>query len=382
MDINFFAYSGLANAFTSFTLGFYILIRNFHSKIARAFFYFVSAIGFFCTFYFIWLLSKDAKSANFYIRYVMIGVFYIPTTLTHFSMLLTEKENRALDIVNILISVVFTSLAFSHYFISGVEQRLFFPFWPVPGLLFHVTVVHFFLNVFYSNFLLIRALKKAQGVKAKQIKCLLIGTFIGFFGGCTNYFLWYNIPIPPVLNFSVSIYMIILAYAIFRHRMLDPEEVLAIHAEKLALLGVISSSINHEIKNPLFLLQEYAGKLLPNMERKQISDGDIEVMKKMSAQISRISTMVAHLGEFGCPNRGLSEEVNIREAIENALFFVSQELKYHNIDVKMDFDSGLPKVVGDKNQFEEIFLNLIVNAYHAMPNGGELVIAAKTKYEV
>jgi len=61
--------------------------------------------------------------------------------------------------------------------------------------------------------------------------------------------------------------------------------------------------------------------------------------------------------------------------IEDALFFTSQKLKYQNVDIQMNLPENLPKVKGDKGQLEEIFLNLFMNALHAMPKGGTLTIS-------
>ncbi len=177
----------------------------------------------------------------------------------------------------------------------------------------------------------------------------------------------------------MPLYPFVMAYAITRQGFLEPEEVLALHRDKLALMGLMSSSINHEIKNPLFLLQEYANKLLPHVRERMIQEDDVETMTKMSAQISRMTKLVHRLSEFGRPNPKVDtlEEIDAKQAFDDALFFASQELKYQNIEVKFNLPESLPKIHGNKNQFEEIFLNLILNAFQAMPKGGVLTIAGR-----
>ena len=68
--------------------------------------------------------------------------------------------------------------------------------------------------------------------------------------------------------------------------------------------------------------------------------------------------------------------------IDNALFFASPELKYQNVKVEINIPANLPKLQGDRSQFEVIFLNLIINAYHAMPKGGTLAITAHSAIEI
>ncbi|KAF0133230.1 MAG: two-component system NtrC family nitrogen regulation sensor histidine kinase GlnL [Candidatus Saganbacteria bacterium] len=79
----------------------------------------------------------------------------------------------------------------------------------------------FFYYVAYSLFLLFLSLKLSYGKLKNQIKYVFLGTAIGFFCGATNYFLWFDIPIPPILNIFVSVYTIFVPYAILRHRLLD-----------------------------------------------------------------------------------------------------------------------------------------------------------------
>lgn len=65
-----------------------------------------------------------------------------------------------------------------------------------------------------------------HGIKAGQIKLVFIGTLIGFVGGSTNYFLWYNIPLPPYLNILVSVYILTVAYAIVKYRFMNIEVII------------------------------------------------------------------------------------------------------------------------------------------------------------
>ena len=90
-----------------------------------------------------------------------------------------------------------------------------------------------------------------------------------------------------------------------------------------------------------------------------------------------MTKLTQRLSEFSRPSSREIEEIDLRKVIEGALFFASQELKYQNIELRLNLPNNLPRVKGSRSQFEEIFLNLIVNAYHAMPNGGILTIEGK-----
>jgi signal transduction histidine kinase len=64
-------------------------------------------------------------------------------------------------------------------------------------------------------------MKKSQGARRNQVTYIFVGMVIGFIGGCTNYPLWYGIPIPPYLNILVTGFVVCVAYSIFRHHLMD-----------------------------------------------------------------------------------------------------------------------------------------------------------------
>ncbi len=299
----------------------------------------------------------------------------ITASWLHFVCAYLEIVERKILIIKsvYLFSFIVGCLAYSKLFIPNLKSIVGFKYYANPGPIYYIYTTEFVAVVAYGFSELIRSWRNQTGDSKKQLSSFIVATLIGFFFGCLMFFPVYGIKLPQYNVFLMPLYPFIMAYAIIRHRFLDSDEVLAIHRDKLALIGLMSSSINHEIKNPLFLLQELTRKL---------RDGNNEkTLDKMSSQIERMTKLVTRLSEFGKPssNVGASEEVDLKQTIEDALYFASQELKYHNIDVKLDFNQSLPKLVGNKSQFEEIFLNLIVNAYHAMPNGGMLTITCSAK---
>lgn len=226
MGVSFFAYSGLINALTSFGLAIFVGFRNYRSALARAFILFACSVGYWAIFYYMWLSSSDPDKALFYIRQAMVGAIFIPSSFTYFTTILLEKKLKVLNALNFLASLIFLALSFQPVYINNVEPRLFFLYWPIPGAAFHLMLGHFILNVILAHVLLIGGIRQHSGAKKNQIKYVFLGTLIGFGGGCTNYFLWYSIPIPPYLNIFVSVYVATVAYAIVRHRLMDIEVII------------------------------------------------------------------------------------------------------------------------------------------------------------
>lgn len=220
IEAQYFPYSGLINAATSFLLGIFVLIKNPKSVTNRRFSFFAFSVGFWSINWSLWMLSQNAEQALFFIRVAMVGALFIPVIFVSFVMRLLREENRALNAVNFAIAGIFVCFAFSPLYIQSVAPKLYYRFWPVPGIVFHLMLAYFIANTVYAHLKLWNGIRTSSGTRRIQIKYVFLGTLIGYSGGCTNFLLWYDIPIPPVLNILVSVYILCVAYAIIRHKLM------------------------------------------------------------------------------------------------------------------------------------------------------------------
>ncbi len=375
--------TGLVNFVCCLLFAIFIFSKNPRERthqIFALFSFFVAlwSFGYFCFHSY----NADYESADFWIRFLTLGCCPIPAVFLHFVVTLLQLNDRPLYkwLVGFAYIFFFSLILFSptSLMVASLEPKHWYRLWPNPGFLWHFYTAGFFITVLFSHYLLFRAAFHSTGVRRKQLMLVAVGTLITFSGGSTNFFLWYDITIAPVLNGFGILYIIIVFYAVLNYQFLQVEDVLAIHRDKLMLLGLMSSSLTHEIKNPLFLVKGYTDKITALAQKK--NDTEIaDALRHLSSQVSRMSTLVTRLSDFGKPNPnpGKQEDVDVAQALEDALFFAEQELKHHNIEVVKKIELNLPKLKGDKSQFEEIFLNLIMNAFHSMKNGGKLTIEAK-----
>src|SRR5581483_7492740 len=81
------------------------------------------------------------------------------------------------------------------WIVRGVAARGPFPYWPVPGPLFHIHVAQLVGLAMLGIVILLRELRRAEGLKRNQIRFLIVAEIVGWSGGATNYPLWYAIPI-------------------------------------------------------------------------------------------------------------------------------------------------------------------------------------------
>jgi len=224
VTVVFCAYTGLLNAVTSFALAIFIALKKQKTPIDKRFFFFAFFVGYWGLSYYFWLSAHQYDVALFFIRNAMVGAIFIPSAFMQLVLDLVEskwKFRKTAVVGNYLISSAFLLFCFSPLYVVRLEPRLFFPFWPVPGVLFHLMLLHFSLNIVWAHVLMWKTIKRTSGLRQNQIKYVFIGTLVGFVGGCTNYLLWYGVPFPPFLNFLVTIYIATVAYAIIKFRLMD-----------------------------------------------------------------------------------------------------------------------------------------------------------------
>ncbi|UCH82036.1 MAG: HAMP domain-containing protein [Nitrospiraceae bacterium] len=144
-------------------------------------------------------------------------------------------------------------------------------------------------------------------------------------------------------------------------------------AAKLASLGEIISGIAHEIKNPLAgiscAVQVFQSELEEGDDRKVITS---EILN----HIKRLDNIVKGLLNYARPIPPQMRNQKISEVLDKAVFFVYPEAKKHNVTIETHLEEEIPDILMDSDQMQQVFLNLMINAVQAMPDGGNLKIVA------
>lgn len=148
-----------------------------------------------------------------------------------------------------------------------------------------------------------------------------------------------------------------------------------IQASKMRALGDLVSGVAHELNNPLMASITLLHVIDENMSPDDSNRRRLEVIKQCNQRIAKI---VNQLREFSRQSRFEILSVDVTEAIENVLTITSQQLMNHNIRVVRQLHPDLPRVMGDSNQLEQVFLNLISNARDAMENARDKTLTIET----
>ncbi len=241
IPLDYYIFSGLFNFIASVVLSSLVFLKNPKSRVNQTFSLTSLVVAGWGLFYFLWLSTADSSQAEFYLRTLMICVIFIPPTLTHFLLTFLKREElkKRVYVVNYLISLFLGSMVYTEWFARDIGPYLLFPYWLKPGPLFHLHVLHLLANIVFSQFLMLRAIQHHAGVLRSQILYVFLGMSIGYIAGITNYLTWYRLSVPPFLNPLVSLYVVFIAYAIIRHRLMDISIVINKGAAYGLLLGTV-----------------------------------------------------------------------------------------------------------------------------------------------
>ncbi|MFO7807669.1 MAG: ATP-binding protein [Candidatus Moraniibacteriota bacterium] len=237
--MSFFAISALINALTSIVLGSVIAVKRSDKNTTTGFILFCITVTVWSLGYFFWQISDNAQDALFWSRVLMAGAIFSPVAYLQFALAFLGKKSKKLIVSSYIIFSIFFLLNFTNLFIQGIKSVPGFEFWPEPGVAYHPFLViwlGYFVVIFYY---LIKEYLKEKGLKKIQLKYVILAVIVAVFGGSTNYFLWYDINIPPYGNFLVGLYVVLTFYAIIRYRLLDIKLVLRKSSVVMASLLVV-----------------------------------------------------------------------------------------------------------------------------------------------
>ncbi len=140
-------------------------------------------------------------------------------------------------------------------------------------------------------------------------------------------------------------------------------------AEELASVGTLVAGLAHEIGTPMGVIQGHAKLLEPAVS----SEDALWRLRTIQEQIARISRIIQTLLNLARPRRSRRVPVALRPLLDTTLSFLSEKLKNRGIQVERDYQE-VPSISGDPERLQQLFLNLVLNAVDAMPEGGELRI--------
>ena len=221
--MSFLAFTGLLNFIHSFFAGIFIVFKNPRNSLNRLAFLVNACIALYSFAYFFWQLQSSISLAAAWFKVLIVGIILIQVAFLHFVFSFTEILNKRKTelFFYYAVNMAFIILNFTTGFFYNLEPRFNIGYWPDPNPFFHVYLIFWLWQCVYGLFWLLKGLNKFSGLKREQLKYIILSAIVGFIGGASNWPVWYSINFPPYTNILITLYVIILFYAIIRHRLLN-----------------------------------------------------------------------------------------------------------------------------------------------------------------
>ena len=147
-------------------------------------------------------------------------------------------------------------------------------------------------------------------------------------------------------------------------------EIKMLSSSKLASLGEIATGVAHEINQPLSFIRTVLFTVQEDFELGRLDVEDLkEKFTEATRQIVRISDIIQHLRSFGRSDETVMRQLDIKEVLNNTLLLLRERMRVRNIEFSSEVENGLPKILGNANQLEQVFINLFQNAIEAFEEG-------------
>jgi signal transduction histidine kinase len=168
-------------------------------------------------------------------------------------------------------------------------------------------------------------------------------------------------PITPAKSYRDEFSELAMAMNHMLMQLVRRQELLA-QAHKLQAVGTLTAGVAHELNNPLNNIILTAAMLSESYDKLPKSER-LDMVNDIMQESDRAQKIVRNLLDFA------------RESVEDTLRLASNQIRLASVKVKGELASNLPPIFGDRQQLEQVFLNIVLNALDAMPDGGNLSIS-------
>ncbi len=144
-------------------------------------------------------------------------------------------------------------------------------------------------------------------------------------------------------------------------------------AGKMATLGEMATGVAHELNQPLTVIKTAGSFFLRKIQKQETINPDLflKMAQKIDANVDRATKIINHMRQFARKSDIMTEPVEVNNVLEKALEMFSQQLKVRGIEVIAELQEALPLVQADPGRLEQVFVNLLINARHAIEDRDE-----------
>jgi two-component system NtrC family sensor kinase len=178
----------------------------------------------------------------------------------------------------------------------------------------------------------------------------------------------FDIARTPLLDNAMNPYGTVIVFEDITEKIGLQQQLLT--SEKLASIGLLSAGVAHEINTPLTGISSYVQML----QKKLTDDQNTQILGKIEAQTDRVGRIIKNLLNFARnPADSSFQRVDLKVSLEEIISLIDYKLKTMNIELELAL-AAVPPVQAQGERLQQVFINLILNALDAMPDGGKLRI--------
>lgn len=148
--------------------------------------------------------------------------------------------------------------------------------------------------------------------------------------------------------------------------------------DRLAALGQMAAGLAHEIRNPLGSIKGAAQYLRP-VEGQKADTSTREFLDIIVEEVDRLNKIVSQFLDYARPYRGDQSPLDVNDVVRKTIHLFEKERTGSRVEIVMSLLDGLPQVRADAQQLRQVFLNLTINAFDAMAQGGRLQISTSLR---
>jgi two-component system NtrC family sensor kinase len=194
-----------------------------------------------------------------------------------------------------------------------------------------------------------------------------------------NKLLWFLI---ISMTFILIVNLAGVTYMVNRLRKADAQRLALLykveHTSKMASIGRLAASVAHEINNPLAIINEKAGLLKDYatlFENFQHKERFLKHIDPILDSVERCARITRRLLRFAKYMDIQWEPIEMEALLRDVLAFVEKECVYRGLTISLDIEERLPVIESDRGRLQQVFLNIINNAFDAVEDGGRIDIA-------
>lgn len=151
-------------------------------------------------------------------------------------------------------------------------------------------------------------------------------------------------------------------------------------ADKLTALHTLSAGVAHELRNPLSAMDLNLHLLEEDLKESGALAGQAtHYMHVVNAECRRLTVILDNFMKFARPGSIGLHYLDVHKVIEHIIALMQFEAEERKVQLEQMVETDLPLVLGDETQISQVLINIVVNAFHAMPNGGRCDIVAEAR---